>query len=184
MSHLRIRTERLEVIAATEALARAEIHDRAEFARLLGAHIPAWPPPLNDDASMRWGWSYLKENPDANGFAMWYVLLAVENGGEREVIGNGGFKGKPSPDGTVEIGYSLFEAHQGRGYGTEVVRALVRWVFRDTRVTRIIAETLPELKPSRRVLEKNGFAFCGEGSEPGVIRYELTRAAWGRSSVQ
>jgi hypothetical protein len=27
-------------------------------------------------------------------------------------------------------------------------------------------------------LEKCGFRLIGEGSEPGVIRFELTRAGW------
>ena len=42
----------------------------------------------------------------------------------------------------------------------------------------MIAETLPELTPSIGVLRKGGFALIGEGSEPGVIRFELTRAAY------
>lgn len=39
------------------------------------------------------------------------------------------------------------------------------------------AETLPALAPSIGVLEKLGFVFAGEGSEPGVIRYALERTA-------
>ena len=41
-----------------------------------------------------------------------------------------------------------------------------------------LAETLPELTPSIGVLEKCGFRLIGDGSEPGVIRFELTRAEW------
>ena len=43
-------------------------------------------------------------------------------------------------------------------------------------VQRVIAETLPELTPSIGVLGKCGFRFIGDGAEPGVIRFELTRA--------
>jgi RimJ/RimL family protein N-acetyltransferase len=46
-------------------------------------------------------------------------------------------------------------------------------------VTRVIAETLPDLTPSIGVLKKCGFRLVGEGSEPGVIRFELTRAGHG-----
>jgi len=42
----------------------------------------------------------------------------------------------------------------------------------------VIAETLPELTPSIGVLRKCGFELIGEGSEPGVIRFERTRAAY------
>ena len=39
----------------------------------------------------------------------------------------------------------------------------------------MIAETYPELVGSIGVLGKRGFRHTGEGSEPGVLRYELTR---------
>ncbi len=94
-------------------------------------------------------------------------------------MGCGGFKGKPTDDGTVEIGYSILEAHQRQGLAPEAVQELVRWAFSHEEVRRIGAHTLPELRPSIRVLEKCGFAFVGEGSENGAIWFELLR---GRSS--
>jgi len=198
MSHIRIRTKRLELVAVTEDLAAAENRDLANFARLLGVRMPEkWPPPLNDADSMQWAWSHTRNHRGGDGFGMWYVVLPVGSGagcgigggdgnrgderdmGERLVIGTCGFRGMPSDDGTVETGYSVFEEHQGKGYGTELVRALVDWAFADARVARIIGETFPDMTPSRRILEKNGFALRGEASEPGAVRYELTRAEWG-----
>ncbi|HCU11539.1 MAG TPA: hypothetical protein DGB72_05365 [Gemmatimonadetes bacterium] len=41
-----------------------------------------------------------------------------------------------------------------------------------------IAETLPELEGSIGVLRKCGFTLIDGGSEPGVIRFELDRAAY------
>ena len=167
-----VRTERLELIPGTSELTQAEIEDRARFAALLGVAPPAdWPPPLNDTDSMAYFARYLAEHPDAVGFGVWYFVRAAD--GERTLIGNGGFKGLPDAGGTVEIGYSLLEAYQRQGYGTEVVRGLVDWAFAQPGVHRLIAETLPELIPSIRVLEKNGFRHIGAGSEPGVIRLEL-----------
>src|SRR6476469_4442706 len=50
---MKITTERLELIASTLELARAEIEDRDRFAQLLDARVPVdWPPPLNDTDSM------------------------------------------------------------------------------------------------------------------------------------
>ncbi len=40
---------------------------------------------------------------------------------------------------------------------------------------RVIAETLPGLIPSSGVLEKTDFKLIGEGSEPGVKRFEHRR---------
>jgi RimJ/RimL family protein N-acetyltransferase len=98
------------------------------------------------------------------------------------LLGNIGFKGAPR-DGVADIGYSLLEAHQGNGYCTEAVRALMSWAFQHSEVAKIVADTLPELVPSIRVMEKSGMEFIGEGPiEDGMhtIRYELTRERYVR----
>ena len=124
MSHLRLRTERLELIAVTEELAVAENRNRPAFARLLGVRtLKKWPPPLNDADSMKWAWTFAKDHPDGEGFGMWYVVLTGGGGsgvgeggqggpggdgrdiGPSFVIGTCGFRGLPSDDGTVETGY-------------------------------------------------------------------------------
>lgn len=49
-----IETARLKLVPATVTLARAEIGDRGEFARLLGASAPDnWPPETLADALPR-----------------------------------------------------------------------------------------------------------------------------------
>jgi Acetyltransferases, including N-acetylases of ribosomal proteins len=173
MSHLRLRTERLELVAGNLELSEAELNDRRRLGELLNARVLYWPPPLNDEDSMKFSRDYFAENPDNIGWGVWYFILC--EGEERIIIGNGGFKGKPSVNGTVEIGYSIIEEFQRRGYASEAVRALVSWAFDHTDVKRVIAETLPELSPSIRVLEKNGFRHVGKGSEEGIIRYAIRR---------
>jgi RimJ/RimL family protein N-acetyltransferase len=175
-SHLKIITERLELVAATLALAHAELEDRPRFAQLLDARVPVnWPPPLNDTASMSWFLSYLEQNPDGTGWTNWYFVLRRDDQGRRIAIGNGGFKDKPSDDGMVEVGYSIMEAFQGRGYASEAVAGLIQWAFAHPEVIRVAAETYPAMLPSIRVMQKNGMAYVGAGSEADVIRYELRR---------
>jgi len=83
------------------------------------------------------------------------------------------------------VGYSVLEGYQGQGYATEGVRALLAWAFRDARVRRVIAETLPDGAASRRVLAKNGFAQADEpAAEAGAIRFALPRDAWERLHPQ
>jgi len=177
--HFRMRTARLELIACTVEMVRAEIHDRAEFARLVGARVPeGWPPPLNDEQSMQWTLKYLISNPDARGFAPWYTVLPASEEGRRILLGIVSCKGRPSADGTVEIGYSVMEDRQKNGYGTEATAALISWVFAHPEVTRVIAETYPHLRPSIRVMERNGMTFIGPGLEEGVIRFGISREAW------
>ena len=75
----------------------------------------------------------------------------------------------------MEVGYSLLEAFQKRGFATEAMRALIDRAFSMPDVNMVIAQTLPELTPSIRVLERLGFRFAGLGAEEGAIRYELPR---------
>jgi len=107
-----------------------------------------------------------------------YFVVLVAQERSRTLVGSGGYKGPPSSEGTVEIGYGIVSDHQRRGYALEAVRGLLTRAFALPQVQRVIAETLPELGPSIGVLRKSGFRLIGEGSEPGVIRFELTRADW------
>lgn len=69
----------------------------------------------------------------------------------------------------------MLPSHQGRGLGAELVGALTGWAMGHAEVEIVFAETLPELKASQRVLEKNGFVRVPNVSEPGVIRFERRR---------
>jgi len=175
MNGLRLTTTRLELVAGTVALAKAEIDDLPALARLLDVPLPThWPPPLNDEHSQKFFLdSLLSAAPSHAGWYLWYCLRREP----RALLGSAGFKGIPG-NGLVEIGYSMLEEHQRNGYCTEAVRALIGWAFRHPDVNRVIAHTLPGLLPSIRVMEKCGLAFAGNGPlEDGMqtVRYELTR---------
>src|SRR4051812_9961256 len=121
-----IETTRLKLIPATVALARAEIGDRGEFARLLGATVPDnWPPETAADAlPLFLGW--LEAAPDRIGWFGWYALFTGGDAGLPVLVGGGGFLGPPR-DGVVKMGYSVLPQFQRQGYATEMVRGLVDW---------------------------------------------------------
>ena len=104
------------------------------------------------------------------GAARWGTRLFVA-GDPPALVGWGGFKGPPS-DGTVELGYAIAPAQQGRGLATAAVRALLREAFADPSVHAVIAHTLAEPGPSPRVLEKAGFTVDGEVTD------DQGRATW------
>jgi RimJ/RimL family protein N-acetyltransferase len=171
-----LRTERLELIPATPEVLRAELRGPAALAGQVGAFVPAgWPPDLYDEAATRWTLDWLATHPEQAGWSFYYFALTDGAAGKRVLVGVGGYKGGPGEDGTVEIGYSVLAQFRRRGIASEAVRAFIARAFADTRVRRVIAETLPHLEPSIGVLTKCGFAFSGDGSEPGVIRYTLNR---------
>lgn len=167
-----IRTQRLDLIAASVPILEAAIAHDAALARALDAELPpSWPPEHYDRQAVEYSLNQLKSRGNNSS---WGTYLFVERAdGIRRLVGFGGFKGEPAQDGTVEIGYSIVAECQRRGLATEAVHGLLQFAIADPRVTRVIAETLPELIPSQGVLYKAGFALLGEGSEPGVIRFEL-----------
>lgn len=161
-----MKTQRLELIAATPALLQAELDGR--LAEALNVVVGEWPPPLNDESTLRYTLEFLSAGDDNAGWMSWYI---VRSDG-RILIGQGGYAGRPR-DGVVEIGYSLVPAHQKQGYATEAAQALVERAFALGAHT-VTAQTLPSLAPSIGVLTRLEFVFAGEGDEPGSIGYRLT----------
>ena len=175
MENLKVSTNRLDLIAGTAEIFRGDVNDRALIEQQLQAIVPeSWPPEHYEPHVLEFCANILEETPDSCGWALWYMVLRENTSGNPVVIGDIGFKGKPTPDGTVEIGYSVLSEYQCAGYATEAVAGLTGWAFSHPQVERVIAETYPELVPSVRVLEKSGFRYIGAGSEERVIRYELT----------
>jgi len=172
-----MRTERLLLVPATAALTRADLAGRDALEAELGVNVPDnWPPDLYDPAAVQYTLEMLDADPDVSEWSTYYIVRTDLPDGP-QLAGIAGYKGRPTSDGEVEIGYSVLEQHQRIGVATEAARALVDRAFQAADVKLVRAETLPGLAPSIRVIEKLGFAFVGEGSEPGVIRYERRRPA-------
>jgi RimJ/RimL family protein N-acetyltransferase len=137
----------------------------------LEATVPDnWPPELYDRPAMEYSLNQL-EDPSVQGWSFWYLVLTEDN----QLAGLCGFKGRPDTAGSVESGYSLLSQYRGMGLATEAAMRLIGWAFSHGEVKEVSAETLPHLRSSIRVLEKNGMEFMGPGSEHGVIRYAVTR---------
>lgn len=169
-----LESRRLTLVAATPDLVTADLAGREEFADAIGADVPdEWPPELFDSMSMRVALQQLCD-PAEHGWSLWYLL--TKKHAPSKVIGICGFKGKPDRAGSVEIGYSVLRHFRVQGYATEAVERLVTWAFSHQNVVEVTAETLPHLRQSIRVMEKNGFSYRGPGSEYGVIRYALRKS--------
>ena len=115
-----LKTARLRLVPATVPIARAEMADRLEFARLLNATVPEnWPPETLADALPLF-FEWLKAAPEQVGWFGWYAIVS---NGEEVLVGSVGFKGPPD-NGVVELGYSVVPVFQpgvcdgnGRGAG-------------------------------------------------------------------
>jgi RimJ/RimL family protein N-acetyltransferase len=170
------RTARLELIPATPELTRLAMDDEPGLARALEAAIPpTWPHDYLDRGAFEFMLERLARAPDQAGWWMYFAIHA-ESGSSRTLIGSAGYKGPPDAEGTVEIGYGVVSDRRRRGLASEAARGLIARAFALDAVRRVLGETLPELAGSIAVLERCGFRGIGAGSEPGVIRFELTRA--------
>ncbi|MGE5529718.1 MAG: GNAT family N-acetyltransferase [Patescibacteria group bacterium] len=170
---LRIRTDRLELIAADLALIEADLADRARFSAMLGAQItPEWPPAILVDVIPVYR-DLIRDQPTLAGWLLWYGVLRAAP--SPVLVGSAGFIGPPDIAGMVEIGYSVVPGFQARGIAPEMVRALADWVFSHAGVAGIRAETADGNLGSRKVLERCGFRFSGKGNEPDTVLYCLLR---------
>ncbi len=105
------------------------------------------------------------------------VYLAVDSE-SRIIVGSCAFKTAPQPNGEVEIAYYVFPDYERRGYGTAMAERLVEMALGDSRIQRVIAQTLPEISASARILTRVGFTLLSEVTDPTdgrVWRWTLER---------
>jgi len=165
-----IETPRLFLLAGTADRLRAELQGITDLAAALRAEIPsAWPPPLYDEAAVRWMLERVEADPVWATWGSRYFLHKQEGG--PIAVGAGGFKGPPNAEGTVELGYSVLPQYQRQGFATEAVEGMLAFARQQTEVRRVTAETLPTLVPSIGVLEKTGFDLTEEAAGDGVLRF-------------
>src|SRR2546423_13499963 len=102
-------TPRMRIVASTAELVRAEIGDREEFGRLLGARIePDWPPAEAADA-LPWFLERLEATgPEGVGWHGFFGIVLDEPGGPG-LVGGGRTPGTPGR-GAVRGGYSPLPA--------------------------------------------------------------------------
>ena len=151
------------LVAATLASLDAEEVSGDRLAGHLGvAAPPTWPPEHNDASTRDWMRSLLAEHPDEPGYGFWYIVA----GGR--LVGMCGYKGPPDATGTVEIGYSVIEAEQRKGYGSAATAGLVARAFRDSRVMFVAGEILPPLEASQKVMIRNGFRLVSSRPDDEV----------------
>ncbi len=167
-----LHSARLRLLTITPAMLEAEAvtaggpADRATLAVLLGAEIPAvWPPSLWEPAVWLHIAAQLGAQPSTLGWHR-YMLSAAR---PSRLIGCvGGF---PCAHGDVELGYSVADAEQGKGFASEAVETLTTWLLRRPEVRSVSAQTFEDSVASVRVMQRCGMACVGVGDQPGTVRY-------------
>jgi [ribosomal protein S5]-alanine N-acetyltransferase len=173
-----LRTNRLELVAATLDHVCAKLESPECLASLLGAGVePGWPPGEYDRSAQELFRDRLTEGGvSAIGWYLWYALRCQEPHRLSLLVGAGGYLGPPGEEGEVEIGFSVMPSLQSQGYATEMAEALVRNAFADVRVRKVVAHTTPDNASSIRVLTKSGFRCVGRERESGSILFQISRS--------
>ncbi|MBO9565516.1 MAG: GNAT family N-acetyltransferase [Niastella sp.] len=89
---------------------------------------------------------------------LFYTFWIVVERSSRLIVAELGFKGAPSDNGEIEIGYGTMPAQQGKGFMTEAVNGMLLWAKHRLDIACILAETDETNAASIRVLRKNNFA--------------------------
>lgn len=108
---------------------------------------------------------------------IWYAPWGMYLKSDGTYIGDLGFKG-PVCEHSVEIGYGILPAYEGKGYTTEAVHTMVQWAFGNPEVVFVEAETEPNNGASQRILEKCGFKPDGTGAEGPRFVLERPMTSW------
>jgi len=157
-------TARLRLLPFTAERARAAGSSRASLAADIGASVPDdWPNPDLADALPL----FVEMLETMPALSTW-IVLAVERT-EGVLIGSGGFIGLPDENGAVELGFGLVPARQGKGYASEIAREMLSRAFKEPTVERVVGRCAPDNLPSRRLLERLGFAPDGVDEEENLM---------------
>jgi RimJ/RimL family protein N-acetyltransferase len=165
-------TAHLILVDATLELLDAAIDNPTRLGALLDAAV------ADDWAGFPEALPRLRELQAQNPTVGWGTILFVLDE-PRTLVGMGGYKGPPSREGTVEIGYAIAPHFRRSGLATAAARALVERAFNDARVHAVTAETLAESNGSTKVLERAQFVRVGERMDDahGLIwQWQLQRA--------
>lgn len=114
------------------------------------------------------------------------VSLLAETVADSTFLGRGVLWGINAFNGFGHLGISLVPEARGQGYGTDVIRLLCRYGFRNRNLHRLELETLASNTAMRRAAEACGFthegtqrerAYDGDGFADMMI-YGLLRREW------
>jgi len=92
------------------------------------------------------------------GFCMVYEKETGDFIGQAGLFHIGYYDAQPD----IEIAYRLHKKFWGKGYATELAKALIQWGFQNLSVNKLIAAAEPENIASQKVLKKAGLDYTGK----------------------
>lgn len=168
-----IETENLLLYQCNPAILSHAIAGNQQLSKTLGVKVEDNCTEFGTMA-LQYAHDRLQENIDERG---WWTYLPVHRK-DNQLIGSCGYKGKPTPEGNVEIGYEIMHTYRNRGLATELAQALIDHAFQTAGVKSVTAHTLAEDNATTKVLQKCGFQKVEEINDPddGLLwKWELKK---------
>ncbi|WP_053220301.1 GNAT family N-acetyltransferase [Virgibacillus senegalensis] len=145
-------TERLEMHTLTADMMEAVLKGGPELERNIPFHTGSeWPLEVYKKL-FPYKIERFRTYPSEND---WEGLIVDK--ADKRIVGDMGFKGGPNEEGVIDLGYSIIPSCRGKGYATEMGKAMVEWGLKQPGVKKVMASCDPDNAASIRVLEKIGF---------------------------
>ena len=168
-----IETENLKLIQCDTEILKDAIAGNDRLAKKLNVIVVDNWAELGVEA-LQYSLNKLSQSGEEKGWLTYFTIHKKDN----KLIGNGGYKGRPTNEGTVELGYEIALEYRNHGLATEMTKGLIKNAFKNNKVISIIAHTLIQENPSTKVLTKCGFEKIEEINDPedGLMwKWELKR---------
>ena len=158
---LNISSSRITLLYASEILLQKVLENESESAKYFDVTFAEeW----NAFGKFVFEWSLDQQlkYPDKKHWLSYFIYVENANC----IIGTCGFKGPPSEEGTVEIGYEISPAYRRKGYAAEAAHALCKFASKHKEINSVIAHTLADDSRSPGVLQKYGFVYSESLLDP------------------
>ena len=154
-------SENIRFVEPTELLVKdylAMVNDVERVARLIGSRTE----PISEEKELRWVRKKLEEG------AALFSMVEKKNG---DFIGN--IELMDVHEGVAELGIAITGEKQGRGFGTEAVRAVVEYGAHALGLKRVFLKVFPDNARAIRVYAKCGFREYDRTEEDVFMAIEL-----------
>jgi RimJ/RimL family protein N-acetyltransferase len=172
-NNMKIDTENLRLISCDRKVLQSAIDGNHQLSTSLGVKVAdKWTE--FGVAALQYSLDKISQSSTEMG---WWTYVAIHKQ-DNTLVGSGGYKGSPTAEGIVELGYEIAPEYRNKGLATEMAQGLISNAFADKRVQTIIAHTLGKANASTKVLTKCGFVNVEEINDPddGLIwKWELKR---------
>ncbi len=112
---------------------------------------------VDESGPLQWRVPHVKRDVTLNKWFIRFVVLREI----QEVIGSISFHGQPDENGMIEIGLGIEEPFHNKGFATEALLGMWRWVCTQPGVQTLRYTVSPDNAPSQKIIANFGFTHKG-----------------------